>query len=294
MERRGTMQRDKIDQQNVSLFSCPVCGEPLWYGEKEYLCKNGHRSDIASEGYVHLLPPNQMHSKVPGDNKQMVMARRKFLESGFYQIFSDAMNGIIYEEVLENNHPVILDAGCGEGYYTARLSRFLKQKGISERTAGFDISKFAIKAAAKRYRKNEGIEFAVASIFQIPVREKQADCVIDVFAPIVPEEFFRVLKPGGLLLLAVPAERHLWQLKQVLYEKPYENEKKDIFYEGFTFLNRKTAQGKILIEGNEMIQNLFAMTPYYWKTPLEGCERLKKLQELTVEIAFDFLSYRRN
>lgn len=274
----------------MSIFACPVCGERLIPHEKTFDCPNGHSYDLASEGYVYLLPPNKKHSKMPGDDKEMVASRRSFLESGEYRLFSDALNQLSYQY---SNHekPVILDAGCGEGYYTGRLAESLSRHSVSAELYGFDISKFAVKAAAKKYKN---ISFAVGSMFGIPVLSESADLVTNVFAPIVPDELNRVTKPGGILILAVPGERHLFGLKKILYENPYENEHRETEYPGFRFLERVPMCGQIHTSDPEMIQSLFTMTPYYWKTPKEGCEKLKETQSLETEIEFDFLIYQKS
>lgn len=271
------------------IFTCPICKKPLEKREKTCVCVGGHSYDIAAEGYVHLLPPNKMHSKIPGDNKQMVASRRNFLSSGLYEPFSDKLNELV-KEFSGSKNPIILDAGCGEGYYTGRLSAFLKDNGFTPEMYGFDISKFAVKAAAKRYKD---ISFAVGSIFDIPVRDAAADFVLDVFAPIVETELNRVLKPGGYLILAVPGARHLYGLKEILYDAPYENEQKDTSYAGFRFIRRDAVPKYITIDNNALILDLFAMTPYYWKTGIDGSERLKHTDILSTEIEFDFLIYQK-
>lgn len=273
----------------MMIFTCPICKELLHQQEKAYACANGHSYDIAAEGYVHLLPPNKMHSKIPGDNKQMVASRRDFLEAGFYHLFSDKLNELVREQVSAQD-PILLDAGCGEGYYTGRLYNDLAVHGLSPQVYGFDISKFAVKAAAKKYKQ---IHFAVGSIFSIPVENDAVDCIIDIFAPIVEAELNRVLKPGGILILAVPGERHLYGLKEILYENPTENEYKQEEYAGFKFVKRMPVQGDIEMNGNPIIMDLFAMTPYYWKTTVEGGERLKQTDHLSTHIEFDFLVYRK-
>lgn len=271
------------------IFTCPICREPLKKLDKVYICDNGHSYDIAAEGYVHLLPPNKMHSKIPGDNRQMVASRRDFLAAGFYRPFSEKLNELVRENVTGKT-PVVLDAGCGEGYYTGRLREDLIANGFSPRVYGFDISKFAVKAAAKRYKM---IDFAVGSSFDIPVGDSSADCAVNVFAPIVESELNRVLKPGGILILAVPGARHLYGLKEILYDAPYENEYRETQYDGFEFRKRVAVQGDILIDSHKAIMDLFAMTPYYWKTSIEGSERLKNTETLSTQIEFDFLIYQK-
>lgn len=274
----------------MRLFACPVCMCRLGKEEKRYVCPNGHSFDLAKEGYVHLLPSNRMHAKLPGDGKEMLAARRRILDAGYYEPFSDCLNLLVSELTAGTDRPVILDAGCGEGYYTGRLLSALHTSGIDARAAGFDISKIAVRMAAKRY---PGLELAVGSVFRMPVVPSAADCLISIFAPIVPEEFARVIKPGGLLLLAVAAPRHLFQLKEAVYEHPYENEIKDTPYPGFAFLKRVPVRGEITLKGSGAVGDLFTMTPYHWKTSTEDREKLNSLTELTTETGFDFLCYRR-
>ena len=270
------------------MFLCPVCGQPLQKQEKAYACPAGHSYDLAKEGYTYLLPPNKLHSKDPGDNKQMVAARRAFLETGLYRPFSDELNRLALEYAGRLPAPVVLDAGCGEGYYTGRLANAFEGRA---RAFGFDISKCAVRAAAKRYKD---VSFAVGSSFGIPFQSAGADLVVNVFAPIVPEELARVVKPGGYLILAVPGEQHLYGLKEILYETPYENPHKETEYPGFTFQKRTVVADEIAITDNQTIQNLFAMTPYYWKTGVDGGERLRRAQRLDTHIEFHFLVYLRN
>ena len=138
-----------------------------------------------------------------------------------------------------------------------------------------------------------GNKFAVGSIFDSPIESSSADCLLNIFAPIVPEEFQRIVKRGGVMILAVPGARHLYGLKEILYEHPYENEEKDTFYDGFTFQKRVTVKDEIYIDQHDIIADLFAMTPYYWKTTIQGSERLKDTETLKTEIHFDFLVYKR-
>ena len=93
------------------------------------------------------------------------------------------------------------------------------------------------------------------------------------------------------MIYAVPGARHLFGLKQVLYEKPYENPVRDVEYPGFRFLERVPVRADCSLSSAKEIRALFAMTPYYWKTPREGAQRLFALERLETEIAFDFLVY---
>ena len=176
----------------MSLFRCPVCGAPLNREEHTYCCAAGHSYDIAKEGYTYLLPPNQKHSTAPGDDKAMAAARRDFLSAGYYHPLLNTLCSRILS--LTGEKSVILDAGCGEGYYTSGIDQTLTTAGKTPCMAGIDISKFILRLAAKR---NKNIEFAVASCYHLPFPDGAADILLDCFSPLAIDEFRRVLKPGG-------------------------------------------------------------------------------------------------
>jgi len=262
---------------------------PLEDTGRALICQNRHSFDKAAQGYVHLLPANKMNSKLPGDSREMVAARTAFLSLGFYQPFRDGLCDMVCRELNGISSPVLLDAGCGEGYYTSALYRSLSQCCQTPIVYGFDISKFAVKAAARCKQ----LSLAVASCFDIPLGDNSVDALTAVFSPIVPEEFARVVKPGGIMVLAVAAPRHLMGLKGLLYDNPYENERKDTEYPGFRFEKRISISSEAYLTDNQCIKNLFAMTPYYWKTSIEGSKRLNEAQSLYTELGFDLLLYRR-
>ena len=149
--------------------------------------------------------------------------------------------------------------------------------------AGTDISKAILRSAAKR---EHGIEWAVASSFHLPVAGGTADILLDCFSPLALTEFRRVLKSGGYFLYVVPGPDHLWELKQVLYDRPYPNEEKETPYEGFAYRSIVPVEDVITLPCQADIRALFQMTPYYWKTPKAGAERLAALDALTTRISF--------
>ena len=271
----------------VSLFRCPVCASPLTRGEEAYTCPNRHSFDIAKEGYVHLLPANRKHSKAPGDDKEMAAARSRFLSGGYYSHLRAALQELTLAHTGED--PAVVDSGCGEGYYTAGLHEALSAAGRRATMAGVDISKFCLRWAAKRTRQ---VEFAVASAYRLPVADGRANLLINCFSPLAAEEFYRVLAPGGVFLYVVPAPDHLWELKEVLYDKPYRNPEEAIPYQGFTYLDIVKVERDIDVEG-QALADLFRMTPYYWKTPKAGAERLAALDTLTVTASFRIHVFRR-
>ena len=98
----------------MSAFLCPICRLPLEKDERRLFCEHGHSFDLASEGYVHLLPPNKMNSKVPGDSKEMAASRSAFLGKGYYKPLLDALSGCVLG-LAEGGEISVLDCGCGEG-----------------------------------------------------------------------------------------------------------------------------------------------------------------------------------
>lgn len=271
-----------------SLFCCPICAQGLDRQDSRYLCPQGHSFDRAVAGYVHLLPANKMHSKDPGDDKGMATARNRFLSGDYYAPLRDALAELAL--AYAPKWADILDAGCGEGYYSAALYRALVQGGKAPKMAGVDLSKHALRRAAKR---EKAIEFAVASVYDLPVADRQADLLVNCFSPLALEEFLRVLRPGGLYFYVVPGARHLWELKEVLYSSPYPNEEKLTPYRGLRYLEVKEVDGSIHLPDQQTISDLFQMTPYFWKTPKEGAQRLSQLTELDTTISFRIHVFRK-
>lgn len=267
-------------------FICPVCKNPLSLHEHSLQCSKKHTYDLAVSGYVNLLLSGQMNSKLPGDNKMMINSRRNFLDKGYYGILAEAVSKTV--SIYAKNGDVILDAGCGEGYYTASIKRFLIETNISVNVLGIDISKFAVNIAAKRCKD---VFYAAASVFHIPAADNSCSIITSLFSPFCAEEFHRVLKKGGILIMVIPSERHLIQLKEAVYDKPYLNEVKDYKLDGFTLLNCEKLNGEITLASNEDIKNLFTMTPYYYKTSAEDQEKLTALESLKTEIGFEILIY---
>ena len=258
-------------------WQCPLCGGAL-QGENDLKCEKGHCFDRAREGYWHLLPVQSMRTKAPGDSKEMVAARRAFLNAGYYGIFGQALGELCLAHGVPaaKDAPLhLLDAGCGEGWY----DRCIAQQ--------FAAAEKPLQLAAKALPT---AQYAVASSFSQPVRTGWADVLLNCFSPFAQEEFSRVLRPGGRMIYVVPGAEHLYQMKAVLYEKPYKNPVQQVEYPGFRAIDEREVQGTITVPAAQL-EALFAMTPYYWKTPRDGAARLAALPQLTTTIAFRFLVF---
>lgn len=269
------------------MIICPVCKKELVKNEKTYRCENNHSFDMAKQGYLNLLLSNQKHSKTPGDDKEMVLSRKRFLERDYYKIISDSVNGIIEKNLNGKKSVNILDIGCGEGYYTGNIKRFLESLGVESNIIGIDISKEAIISAAKTYKN---IDWLVASAMNIPLADESMDFIICMFAKIIPEEKMRVLRKSGKLIVVSTGEKHLLELKQVVYEKvrtEFYSPVEDLKI--FRHCETVNCTGKSFIKENESIRNLFDMTPYKWRSPKDGVDRLFALDslEITIDVNID-------
>lgn len=265
---------------------CPVCKEKLIKNEKKFSCKKGHSFDMGKQGYINLHLSNKKSSKSPGDDKDMVLARRNFLNSGFYSGISDAVNKLLIK--YSKDKTKIVDIGCGEGYYTSRAYDEIKSGNLEVDFYALDISKEAVVQGAKTYK---GINWLVASAMEMPFEGKSMDIALAMFTKIFGDEYKRILKDKGILIVVSPNFNHLLELKEVVYDKVRleSYEPRQDLDENYKLLEHINVNYKRILEGNANIMNLFNMTPYRWRSPREGIERLKKVEalEISVDINID-------
>ena len=249
---------------------CPVCGDVLRRGEREYRCDNRHSFDIARQGHVNLLVVQQKHSLNPGDTRQQVLSRRAFLEGGFYAPIAEALCDAAREAGAKGP---ILDVGCGEGYYCTRLAAALDAE-----LTGLDISKEAVRCAAAKYKNANWICGTAA---HLPVADESVGTLTSLFALTLPEEFHRVLAKDGLYLQVLAAQDHLLGLKSVIYPELKLKEKDSVpELPGFERIRSVPIRFTFTVKG-EQIQNLLAMTPHLNRISKEGAARLAETERLT-------------
>ncbi len=258
-------------------LKCPICGDPLLSDEKRLFCLNSHSFDIARQGYVNLLPVQNKHSLNPGDTKEMLLARRRFLDSGKYDPICRSVVDAI-KQYAPSPAPVTADIGCGEGYYTAMIKRLCAAPCI-----GIDVSKDGARMACSR---DKDILWLVATASSLPIENSSLDAVTAMFSLFLPEEYARVLKKGGCAVEITVGNRHLAELKKIIYEEVFEQDKHPVpcggsFYEA----EFKEHTFNIGLD-NSGLRDLLMMTPHFWRIRKEKREALEQTDHLDLTVQY--------
>lgn len=268
---------------HISLLSCPICGADCTCTEDGRVLKclgaRTHCYDFSKSGYVNLSGP---HGGA-GDLKAAVRARSTFLDAGYYEPLANEICKIL----KEHGAATVLDAGCGEGYYTNGMAKDCAVIGADLSVAGID------HAAKTEKREQNNASYIVASLFTLPIKEKSLDAITNLFAPCAEDEFLRVLKDDGIVVLVAAGERHLFGLKQAIYENPYSNLGRADLPQKMELVEKRRLTYEIEITGTQMIEALFSMTPYYWRTSEQDKAKLSALEALKTEVDFDIFLYRK-
>jgi 23S rRNA (guanine745-N1)-methyltransferase len=254
-------------------LACPVCDAELERGLETLACSAGHAFDVAREGYINLLLSQHRVGRIDGDVADMLRARRRFLESGYYRPLYELLVTKV-TEVLQDRHPARLDpgracvfeVGCGEGYYIGSIARELRS-AASPKTAfvGMDLSKAATRLAGKRYRD---VLFFVADVHRrIYLQSGSVSVLLDVFSPRNPAEFARVLEPGGCVLIVIPSESHLGSLRTKLgllkIQADKERQVLERFTNDFSLVDRRELRYPLELPA-AAAEDLVNMGPNYW------------------------------
>jgi 23S rRNA (guanine745-N1)-methyltransferase len=262
-------------------LTCPLDGGFLIRQDRVWRCMKGHSFDEAREGYVNLLPVQNKRSKDPGDSREMVLARSRFLESGAYKPIAVAVSDMALNGMPGGSALNCLDAGCGEGYYLRHLSKAGERQGTLY-LLGLDISKWAVQVAAKR---DSRAAWVVGSNARLPLPSASIDCILSLFGFPVYPEFARVLKQGGCLLQADASTDHLRELREVIYPSLNEASKnRAILPEGFVTGAVQRLRYPIALESRQKIADLLAMTPHLYRASAAGRERAAALNDLIVTV----------
>ena len=268
-----------------NILICPVCKGELHKEKKSYFCdsQKRHCFDISSSGHTNLCPGKS----TGGDDKRAVKSRTEFLNLGYYEPISNKIVELLSD--LDESASIV-DAGCGEGYYTSNIA---ERTGAA--TYGFDLSKEAIISASKSAKRKgaSNASFFVGGIYDLPIKDKCADAIVNIFAPCAEAEFSRALKNGGRLIVATAGKNHLLGLKKAIYDNVYTNEERADMPKELVLEGKHTVSYVAKIEGADAIRNLFSMTPYSYRTSEKDMQKLYALETLETEIEVDIFVYRK-
>jgi len=268
---------------SLAQYRCPICQSSLKLSDKIFRCLDNHCFDLAKEGYVNLLPVQFKHSKEPGDNKAMVNARRAFLEKGYYQPLINKLLEIYQQYGNEAGN--LFDAGCGEGYYTHQ------HKNDENHVYGIDIAKEAVKKAAKKY---QDCHFSVGTLSQLPFEDNFFDWMLSIYAPILEQEFSRTLNSQGYLLTVTPAQKHLIELKEQIYQQANEHDIERSQIEHLTLIKEEQLSYQMQLSTGEDLLNLLSMTPFAFKASDEVKQRLGEMANFSCQADFLIRLYQKS
>ncbi|MDC5239013.1 methyltransferase domain-containing protein [Acinetobacter baumannii] len=263
---------------------CPVCRQRLELVSKTWRCEQGHSYDIAKQGYVNLHVVQHKHSKNPGDTPESVDARRAFLQGGYYQPLQQAVVHLLKDLKAK----IVLDIGCGEGYYTSAMQQ------VVEQCIGVDIAKNAVQRATKL---NDKVTWVVGTGATLPVIDQSMDVCTSLFSPIPQTEILRVLKDDGYLIVVTPATDHLYAMREALFEQvnPHTPQKFVEQLQDLFELKEQQVINAPLVLDQQALKNLIAMTPYAYKASPERRMQLEQKAHLQVTASFQiYLFQKRN
>lgn len=289
----------------LDILACPTCSAPLHRDGGSLKCLLGHTFDIAKSGYVNLLPPGKGKNAHTGDERDMVKARVSFLSRGYYNRISKNAAALIASRFSHDLPITLVDMGAGEGYHTLLCTTELRKSGFDVLSVGFDASKYASECGMKKARaaalssKNSfecssSLYFIPANIFSLPIADASADVCLSMFAPIPWDEVCRVLKksPGSMLLVVSSGKNHLIEMRRLIYDSVVISDSLPEADERFSLVSSEELEYKTRLTSPEDIQNLFMMTPFYYKTTEEGKNRLFSHGELEITVDVNYTIFR--
>jgi 23S rRNA (guanine745-N1)-methyltransferase len=264
---------------------CPHCHTSLEPVAGAVRCARGHSFDVAREGYVNLLTGRQK-SGTKGDTPAMLAARTQFFAGGYYE----PLRAFLMDKISHIEHATIAEIGCGQGYYIGGIA---EHKMCSKSLClGTDIAKEGIRQAAKNY---PNVQFAVADTnTQVPLPDHSVDVLLDIFAPRNAEEFARVLRPGGHLLVVIPTQKHLAKLRDIQPLLAIQQDKRRAVEGGLASYLRPVSHETLtvpLVLDGAAVRDLVEMTPNAWFLTDDQRATLAAVETIKVTAEFEILDF---
>ncbi|MBO9635807.1 MAG: methyltransferase domain-containing protein [Chitinophagaceae bacterium] len=186
---------------------CPICQANLNSKNKNSIkCLNGHRFDIADPGYINLLAkPYQ------SPHRDLISTGKALTENGLFDPLESELLQLLYAEYKVASTLTILDAGTGDGTVFSNMLLCMQWDQYRHQAIGLDNCSSAISMAAT---KSQSVLWLLADMAEIPLKNGSVDVILNIFAPCKYSEFYRVLRPGGLILKVIPGPLHLAELRE--------------------------------------------------------------------------------
>jgi len=215
----GADKTISIFEGTLKYLMCPLCCASFKIAEgKSFICENGHCFDISAKGYVNFIPHQKQNFS--HYNKKLFESRARVFESGAYDNVLDIIHDMTRSNFSEISGLNLLDAGCGEGYFAAKMGAV---PGVS--AAAADISRDAIVTACRR---KAPVKWMVADLSRLPFKNDSFDVILNIMSVANYDEFKRVLAEGGMIIKVVPGRDYLKEIREIaglkLYNKEYSNE----------------------------------------------------------------------
>lgn len=284
-------------QQCASALVCPLCGASFEVEGRSVVCHNRHTFDLARSGYVNLLPSTRKLAETVGDNQEMLSARKRFLDGGYFDPLVDALRRSARESTEGPVEPegYVVEVGSGTGHYLAAIKDALAGTPAEELCFfGIDISKAAARMSAGLHKD---ITFLVADVHKgIPLDSGNAHLLLDVFAPRSPQEFARVLHPNGRVVVVIPGSDHLGELVSRFDLLQVHGDKEEIMLKDFEGTLRLTDRTPIQYDVSlpaQAVQDVVEMGPSARHLSDETRLAIDETTALTCTASFVVLTFER-
>ena len=263
------------------ILICPFCSEKLNFCNNSLKCINNHTFNISKKGTTILYKTSKLkQDKIY--NKNLFTNRRNFINNGFY----DELHNKICNIIQDRENQKILDMGSGEGTHDYKILKKLNNNNLQ--MIGIDLSKDGIDLYNDYINDNTiGI---VSDLNNVPIKDKSIDVILNILSPSNENEMLRLLKPDGIIIKVTPKKQYLYELRDILNIKEYENE--NIIFDN---INKKYE----IIEKDEYIKTfklddktfnyLINMTPL-----LNNYNEIPKIDKITIALNIYVLKKKNN
>lgn len=251
-------------------------------------CGSGHHFDQSKGGYWNLTQPQDKKSLRPGDNDEAVLARHRWLERGHATGLIEALKPWVNPGPVSDvpNHLRVLDLGCGEGTFGPAL--FGDQ---ADGYCGIDLSRKAIRLAARRW---PAATWVLANADRVlPVADGSVGCIVSLFGRRPEAEIARVLAADGVLVVAVPGEEDLVELREQTQTEGHRRSRWEQVVDamrshGLGLVEHKLWMDRVALDA-EQIRDALAMT--YRAVRNRQHQRLEGIDQMDVTLAADLMLF---